>query len=350
MARDTASPADPASALAAAAWHGIAAGPAPLEVGIVAVPDFSLMSYTCLAEPLRGANRRAGRQLYRWRPYSGEGGPVLSSNGLALATERLPDDPAALPDVLIVCGGHSDARYDDRRLRDVLRRAARTDRLVGAVSTASFVLAAAGLLDGRRCTTHWEYIESFSESFPRALLCDDRHVIDGRIFTCGGGLAAIDAMLDLIGRREGRAFADDVADNFLHVPPAASATQQRRDLGARLGSTHPVLLRVAALMEAHTETPLPVPALARRVGVSQRQIERLFRQQLGRAPSQHYLAIRLEKARKLLHHSRLSATEIGLSCGFSTVSHFSRSYRRHFGHPPSEARRAPPADGSAPRG
>lgn len=314
-----------------------------LDVGIVLLPDFSLMSFACLVEPMRGANRRSGRTLYRWQLLSCDGQAIRASNGLPFATGPLPDPGAELPDVLVVCGGHADAHLDDRRLRELLRRASRSDRIVGAVSTASFLLAAAGLLDGRRCTTHWEYLDSFSESFPSARLCGDRHVTDGRIFTCGGGLSSIDAMLDLIGRREGRAFANEVAENFIHVPPERSAAGQRLDLSERLGSDHPVLLGVAALMEANTESPLAIPVIAQRAGASQRQIERLFRRHLGLSPAQFYLATRLEKARKLLHHSRLSVTEVGLSCGFTSLPHFSRSYRRHFGISPGADRAVPTA-------
>lgn len=314
---------------------------AAFHIGIVLTRDFSLMSFSCLTEPMRGANRLSGTRLYRWTCYSPAGEEVVSSSGLSVSTEPLGGmDPATL-DMVVVCGGHSDETYTDRKLRDFLRQSARRNIVVGSVSTASFILADAGLLDGRCCTTHWDYIDAFREAYPKLDIRNELFVIDRRVFTCGGGVAAIDVILDVISRRQGQDFANHVSENFVHGAPRQAKDSQRMALRDRLGVNHPLLLQVVEIMEANIESPMPVPAIARRVAVSQRQLERLFFRYLRCSPAHHYIGVRLEKARKLLRHTSMSVLEVGLSCGFTSASHFARAYRARYGLVPSGDRRKP---------
>lgn len=316
-----------------------AAQSAAFHIGIVLTSDFSLMSFSCLIEPMRGANRLSGTRLYRWTCYSPSGADVVSSSGLSVGTQSLPAVDQAMLDMVVVCGGHSDETYTDRRLRDFLRQSARRNIVVGSVSTASFILADAGLLDGRCCTTHWDYIDAFREAYPKLDIRNDLFVIDRRVFTCGGGVAAIDVILDVISRRQGQDFANHVSENFVHGAPRQAKESQRMALRDRLGVNHPLLLQVVEIMEAHIESPMPVPAIARRVAVSQRQLERLFFRYLRCSPSHYYIGIRLRRADKLLRHTSMSVMEVGLSCGFTSASHFARAYRARYGLVPSAERR-----------
>lgn len=312
----------------------------PFHVGVVLTPGFSLMAFASIVEPLRGANLIQGDVLYRWSHMSPDGGMVASGGGLEVQTEPLPKLPSADLHMMVVCGGMSSDSYRHPRLTAFLRQLMRRNVMVGSVSTASFILAAAGILDGRRCTVHWDYLEAFREVFPHLDASNELFVIDGNVFTCAGGTAAMDVMLQFIRQRQGDEFAGMVSDQFIYGTIRQPRDAQRMTLRNRLGVAQPALVKAIEIMEEAVESPQRSPRIARRVGVSTRQLERLFRRYLGCTPTQHYIRLRLEKARKLLRHSTLSVLEIGVACGFTSASHFARAYRSHFKIVPS-ADRAP---------
>lgn len=309
------------------------------RVGVVLTPGFSLMAFASLVEPLRGANLVSGQVLYQWRHLSPAGGKVASGGGLEVLTEPLTKSPEAEFDMLVVCGGMGSDTYRNAQLNMFLRRVLRHDVIVGSLSTASFILATAGLLDHRRCTVHWDYLEAFQETFPQLEATNELFVIDKGVFTCAGGTAAMDVMLQFIRQRQGDEFASKVSDQFVYGAMRQPRDAQRMTLRNRLGVSQPTLVKAIEIMERRIETPLRAPQLARQAGVSTRQLERLFLHYLGCSPTQHYIRIRLEKARKLLRHSTLSVLEIGLACGFTTASHFARAYRHHFSIVPSADRK-----------
>ena len=311
-----------------------------VTASVVLTPDFSMMSFSSVIEPMRGANRVAGTRLFGWRLLSAAGGPVVASNGIAVETTPVPAVDRE-SDLVVLCGGHEDETYTDRRIRDFLRYQLRRDAMIGSVSTGSFLLAEAGLLDGRRCTTHWDYVESLHERYPQLDVCNDIFVFDRRVFTCGGGVAAMDAILEIIRHLRGYDFANRVSENFIYGSIRSHDQSQRMSLRSRLGVPHATLIDAVALMESQTETPLRIPALARRVGVSPRQLERLFETRLGISPAQYYVRVRLDRARALLKHSSMSIFEVGVACGFVSASHFSRSYRQRFGCAPTADRARP---------
>jgi len=313
---------------------------APFHLGVVLTPGFSLMAFASTVEPLRGANLIQGDVLYRWSHLSPDGGMVASGGGLEVRTEALPKPSSTDLDMVVVCGGMGSDSYRNTKLASFLRQMVRRDVIVGSVSTASFILAAAGLLDGRRCTVHWDYLEAFHEAFPQLEASSELFVIDGNVFTCAGGTAAMDVMLQFIRQRQGDEFASMVSDQFIYGTIRQPRDAQRMTLRNRLGVAQPALVKAIEIMEEAIESPQRSPKIAKRVGVSTRQLERLFRRYLGCTPTQHYIRLRLEKARKLLRHSTLSVLEIGVACGFTSASHFARAYRSHFKFVPS-ADRAP---------
>lgn len=305
---------------------------------VILTPGFSMMSLSSLIEPMRGANRIAGTRLFRWRLLSPTGAPVLASNGIEVKTLPIPaqDDGSNL---VVLCGGHEDETYTDRRIREFLRHLLRRNTMIGSVSTASFMLADAGLLDGRRCTTHWDYVDALRERYPHLDVCNDIFVIDRRVFTCGGGVAAMDVMLEIIRGLKGGEFTNRVSENFVYGGIRSHDESQRMSLRMRLGVPHATLIKAVGLMESHTESPLRLPALARRVGVSPRQLERLFETWLGIPPAHYYVRLRLDRARALLRYSPISVFGAAVACGFASASHFSRAYRQRFGCSPTADRR-----------
>lgn len=298
-----------------------------------------MMPFTAAIEPLRAANRMAGRTLYEWSTLSKDGAPVRASNGAVIQVDgmlRL----IGLADAVVVCAGINAYDHRDSDLAAQLRRASRQGAMIGSVCSGSIVLADAGLLDGRRCTGHWEDLETLAENYPTLDVTKSIYEFDGNRFTCSGGTAPLDLMLHFIAEDFGRDLAAQVADQMLHHAARAAAGPQRLALSERTGVRHPGLLDVIAAMEANLENPLPLPALAEIAGLSLRQLERLFAAQLGDRPAAHYRSMRLGRARQLVRQTGLSMLEVAVATGFSSAPHFAREYRRTFGCAPSRDRTA----------
>jgi transcriptional regulator GlxA family with amidase domain len=309
------------------------------HVGVVLTPGFSLMAFASTIEPLRGANLVSGKTFYRWTHLSPEGGTVTAGSGLEVLTTPLPPPAQTDADMIVVCGGLGSESYRNAKLRNFLRRLVARRVIVGSVSTASFILADAGLLDSRRCTVHWDYIEAFHEAYPQVEVTDELFVIDSRVFTCAGGTAAMDVMLQFIRQQRGDRFASAVSDQFIYGAIRQPRDAQRMALRSRLGIAHPAVVKAIESMEGATETPLSLPDIGRQVGISARQLERLFHRYLHCSPSHYYIGLRLQKARRLLWLTTLSVMEIGVACGFTSASHFARAYRSEFKVAPSSDRR-----------
>ena len=303
------------------------------------LPDFSTLAFSSAIEPLRVANRLAGQEVYRWLIATLDGQPAASSGG----TRILPDcalDDCRRPDYVIVVAGMEVQRFKGSQAIAALRRLERVGAKIGALSTGSYLLAWAGLLNDYRCTVHWENLDAFREDFPELEISGELFEVDGPRLTCSGGTASLDMMLSLIGERHGRDLATRVAEQFIHERIRETHDRQRMSLRGRLGISHPKLLQVIALMEDNLEEPLPRAELARRAELSNRQLERLFRKYLGRTPTRYYLELRLLRARALLSQTAMSILHVALACGFVSASHFSKCYREFFNKMPREERQA----------
>ena len=313
----------------------------PHRIGFVLIPQYSMISFSTALEPLRLANRQSGKDLYAWELYSPDGGPVTASNGIEIRVRGGLEEASAVP-VVVVCAGLEIHRYDNKAVLSWLRRMDRKGADIGAICTASHILARAGLLDGFRCTIHWENLASFAEDFPSIEVSSEIFEIDRNRFTCAGGTAPLDMMLNMISLQHGHELAASVADQFMHERIRDQHDHQRISLPARLGVRHPKLLGVIELMEANLEEPLSRADLARAAGLSTRQLERLFRKYLNRSPARYYLELRLNRARLLLLQTNMSVIDVALACGFVSASHFSKCYRDHFGRTPRKERGLPP--------
>jgi len=312
-------------------------GDVPLQIDFVLVPNFSMMAFTSAVEPLRSANRMAGRTLYQWRILSRDGDPVAASNGIEVLTYGSVASVERSKVALLVSGIDVQL-YEDEKIFAFMRRMARQGAVIGALCTGSHLLARAGLLDNRRCTIHWENLGGFVEEFPEVEVTSDIYEIDRDRVTCSGGTAALDMMLHLIGRQHGQAIANDVSEQFIHDRIREPYDHQRMELRARLGVSHPKLIAVISDMEGNLEEPLSQTELAQRANLSTRQLERLFRKYLGATPTRYYLNLRLQRARQLLLQTTMSILSVALACGFVSASHFSKCYRECFGKTPRAER------------
>lgn len=293
------------------------------------LPQFSMLSFSGMIEGLRIANRVADTQLYDWVLATEEGAPVASSAGIHF-TSDIAFDELQRDDVLILCGGLDVQEATTRPLLNWIRRESRRGVTIGGLCTSAYVMAQAGLLDGKRATIHWENHDSFLEEFDEVELAKSVFVVDGNCITSAGGTASIDLILRLIADDHGEDVANAVADQLVYSSIRTGQDTQRLSIPTRIGVRHPKLSQVIKMMEDNIEEPISPAILAQDVGMSTRQLERLFRRYLNRSPKRYYMELRLAKARNLLMQTDMSVINVALACGFTSPSHFSKCYRSHY--------------------
>ncbi len=313
-------------------------GQAEERIGFLLVPDFSMIGLFSAVEPLRVANRAAGRDLYSWHLFSENGDPVAASNGLTLLVESSIDAIQRFPTV-VVCASFDPALHASRKLLAWLRRLDRQGSELGGIDTGAYILARAGLLNGYRATLHWENVAGFAEAFPDVNVTGELYEIDRRRFTCSGGTGALDMILSRISATHGHDLAVGASESLLHARIQSPEDHRNMTLGLSLRARHPALLKILHAMDQHLEDPLALDDLAQIANVSRRQLERLFRNLLGDTPSGYYLKLRLRRARYLLEQTAMPVLDVSLACGFTSPPYFSRAYRKQYGFSPREHRR-----------
>ena len=313
----------------------------PRRFVFLLVEGLSMMSLSSAIEPLRSANRLAEQTLYAWQLASLDGEPVEASNGIALPAQKI-DTLLGNADYVFVCGGLRLDPASEPPYLQALRQAARHAPVIGALSTGTYLLARAGLLDGYRCTIHWENLPAFVEEF-RDLACSGtRYEIDRDRMTCSGGVAAMDMMLHLIASQHGAELAARVANQFHHERIRDGEDVQRGWRDQNHASLPRGLRRAIEVMNAHVETPLPIAEIGAQVALSPRQLERLFVQHLKLPPARYYVLLRLARAHEMLTYSSAPVAEVALATGFASTSHLALWVRRVYRTSPSELRAAQP--------
>lgn len=306
----------------------------PVRITFVLLPDFSLIAFSSAIEPLRIANQLAGRALFEWQVLSESGGPVVCSNGLPVVVEGpLGETPARA--MVFVCAGVEPEKSASRRVADWIRQQWRSGREVGGLCSGAYVLAMAGILDGRRFTLHWENLPPFAETFPQLKPLEQLYCIDGRILTCAGGAAATDLFIEIVARHHGARLADAVLNMCLHGPQRPAELRQRMSISSTIGTRNPVLVSVIETFEKGIESCVDIATIADDLGVSTRQIQRLFRDHIGTTPKQYLQNLRLQRARGLLAETDMSVSEVAFSCGFGTTNYFAKAFRDCYGVTPS---------------
>ena len=330
--------------------------------GFLLVPEYSMMAFTAAIDQIRMANRLSGKKLYEWVVLTEDGEPVCASNNLSVPS--VPMRQSGQLEAVFVCGGTNIETKASKPITAWLKEQSGRRMPLGAVCTGSFVLAEAGLLKGYRCTIHWENMTGLRERFPELVISPDLFEIDRDRYTCAGGSAAMDMMVNLIANKHGWDLANEVAEEFLVERVRGRNDRQRLPLRLQLGTSQPKLAEAVAYMEANIEELISLDEIvthvgqvklvlyekgkklpdlddiASHVGMSRRQLERLFQKHLNCVPSQYYMRLRLMHARQLLLQTSLPIVDIAFASGFVSTPHFSKCYREHFGIPPREERRA----------
>ena len=313
----------------------------PTRFGFFLLDNFTLISMASAVETLRLANRCARKAHFAWRVVSASGEPVTASDGLSVNVDGSLEDPelSQTLDAIIVCGG---LRVEENMPDIVLKRLrslAHSGADLGSLCTGSYALAAAGLLRGYRCSIHWENIASLADRFEDVQVTRNIYTIDRNRFTCSGGTAPIDMMLWFVRKQLGPEISASVAEQLVYAQIRSASDGQRIPLRHVVGGHSEKLVVAVELMEANIKEPIDQADLANYVGLSRRQLQRLFDRYLQCTPSRYYLQIRLARARELLRQTNTSLVEISSMTGFVSTSHFSKTYKEHYGHPPSSERR-----------
>ncbi len=313
----------------------------PYRVGFLLIQNFTLYALTTAIEPLRMANQLSGKELYTWQLLSDGGIALKASDGITVTPDAAIGDRQPF-DIIIVVGGVDITRSFSKREVVWLQQTAQAQKrvILGAVCTGAYVLASAGLLDGYNCSAHWECLAALQERFPKVNCTNRLYTLDRDRITCTGGGVPLDMMLSLVTRQHGKVLTSAICDMFLCDRVRPESEQQQMPLRRLLSSAQPKLAEVTELMEANIEEPIELEELASYVGISRRQLERLFLKHLNCTPSRYYLKLRLERARQLLKQTTCSIIEVSSMCGFVSAPHFSRCYRKYVGISPKEERAA----------
>ncbi|WP_412562410.1 GlxA family transcriptional regulator [Thalassobius sp. MITS945101] len=311
----------------------------PEDFYFLLLPKATMLAVASAIEPLRIANQLTKRQLYRWYTMSDTGLPVTCSNGMTvtpdMALEPLPSNSYGF-----VCSGVEPQDTVTPAALNWLRKEDRFGRRLGSICSGAFALARAGILTNRRFTMHWENQPGFLEEFPDLQPSPNLFEVDGRVMTCGGGNSALDMMLTLIEQRHGSELAIMVADMCIHMRSGAHHAPQRSANSVAIGCRNRNLLAAIRIMEEEIEDPLSMDDIADRLGVSRRQVERLFKRYLNQSPISYYNDLRLSRAYGMLNETDLTVTEIAAATGFRSSSHMARVFREKYGSSPNAHRKS----------
>ncbi len=307
-------------------------------IGFYLVDSFNMLPFISALEPLRIANRLSKKPLYQWRIISDDGQQVTSSSGMIQTADMSIADAQEFA-MLVVSGPFHPENFANESVIKWLHDVGETDTVIAGLETGCHLLAQAGLLEGLQCTTHWENMGDFKEAWPEYKVTSDVYEVDQRRLTCSGGAASMDMMLYVIEQHHGHELAASVADSMIHPHIRNAGEPQRMDIKSRTGVTHPDLIECIELIEANIEQPLTPAELADLVGISKRQLERLFRRYLNTTPARYYLTLRLETARRMLEKSSMKIIDVAVACGFKSAGHFSSRYYSSFGVTPRDSRK-----------
>ena len=298
----------------------------PTQISILLFDRFSNHCLANVLEPLRAANDLSSQQVFEWNIVVLGGQRVRSSSGLRLEGDAQLADMRG--DILMVMPSYGFLTHANVTSSRALRAAARRFDILAGLDTGSWLLAAAGLLDGYRATIHWDELDRFSERFSDIDVQKEAVIYDRDRITCGGASTAFALAMQMIEKQHGAALR-------LRVEHLFSGAYAQRPV--RRGG---IAARAVDLMRAHIEEPLQIAQLAQQLGRSQKHLEQQMLARLGAAPQVIYRRIRLERARQLSLDTTISVAEISVRCGYQDASAMTRAFRSEYGTTPQALRRA----------
>ncbi|RWB32307.1 MAG: GlxA family transcriptional regulator [Mesorhizobium sp.] len=310
------------------------------------MPEFDLLAFASATGVLHRANRALGYLAYSWRTATNLQGTVTASCGTpVLAEMSLISGRKALlngsrPSMVVICAGDNADGHSTKGLEAWMRECRHHRVMLAALGTGTQILASSGVLSNKSCAVHWQFRPGFSERFMDVDIKTSIYTIDDSIWTCSGSSASLDMMLYLVGQQFGPSVVSQICEHALIERGRGPEEAQRVPFvkGGRL--SNPTVLKLIQEMERTAGDPVPMSNLAKFVDRSRRQMERLFRREIGCSPSRYYLLLRLERAKMLLVQSDMPIIEIAVGCGFVSASHFSKCFREVNGVTPQALRRS----------
>lgn len=297
--------------------------------GFLLLDGFSNMVLASAMEPLRAARDLCAPKRFSWQLLTLDGSSATSSSGLAVQSEATLGREGAL-DVLFVVAGYGVRGLATAPVLKRVRQASRRVPTMAGLDAGAWLLAAAGLLEQRRATIHWQELDAFQEAFPSVVVCRDRYVIDGPRITAGGATTVLDLMIRLIREQGGNALAFDVSNLFIYDAehgPLGGRGARSRSLVARA----PQLIRAIAEMRRTVAEPVELEQIAACAACSARTLERLFLREMEVSAGRYYQMVRLRHARALVEETALNTAEIAERTGFASSATLSRAFSRHHG-------------------
>ncbi|MFQ5660122.1 MAG: GlxA family transcriptional regulator [Gammaproteobacteria bacterium] len=308
------------------------------HVGFLLLPKFPLIAFGAAIEPLRAANRITGKYLFKWTILSERGHSIKAANDVIINSDKVISTNEMDFDLVMVCSGIDVSSLATPEVLGWLKKLANNGVQLGALSTGAEILARAGLLNGYRCTIHWENEQSFRETYFNARLTGGLFEIDRNRLTAAGGTSSLDLMLHWVMKNHGEDLTCAVAEQFIHDRIRAPSDFQQSIEDQLMRRRSPKLADVIRLMGDNIENPLSPTELAQKVSLTLRQLERLFLKHRNHTPRSYYLEMRLRRARQLIQQTNLSIHDTAVATGFQSQSHFTRCYKELFGNTPSHER------------
>ena len=316
----------------------------PKDIYFLLLPKLTMLAFSAALEPLRIANQVANKELYRWWLISEDGEPVPCSNGVEITPDSgLENLPRASR--LFVCSGIEPAESTNSRVLAWINRQRAFGCKLGGLCTGAFALARSGVLRGQKFTLHWENQPAFSEHFDELEPSANLYEIDNDLMTCGGGSASIDMILDMIESDYGNDLAIIVSDMCLHFRSNNRKSLQKSAFSVALGSRNQNLINAMQIMQDNIEDPLEITQIADQVGISRRQLERLFQKYVELAPVQFYIDLRVSRAHALLNETDMTVAQIAAATGFGSSTQLTVRFKMRYGESPSSFRRSWSAEG-----
>ena len=305
-----------------------------IRTGFLLLEHFSLPAFTHALDTIVTANLLRPA-LFGSRTFGLGDGEVISDLGLVIRPDQALHCSAMQDlDLLVICGGYRTELKASDELLQVLRTAAEQGVCLAGLWNGAWFLGRAGLLDGYRCAIHPEHRPALAEISRSTQVSSEPYVIDRDRLTASSPSGAFHMVLDWIKGLHDKALVEGIEDIL-----AFEESRYRRIKPTENQCVSAPLREVVKLMDANLEEPLELDQLAGYVGRSRRQLERLFREQLGTTPQRYYLELRITEARRLLQHTELSQVDVLVACGFVSPSHFSKCYSAYFGYRPSKEKR-----------
>lgn len=311
--------------------------------GFFLVPGYSLVALSCAIDVLRAANLEIDQPYFKWtlvgEKEKGEMVEAVASSA-GIETNYIDINGAPDFDIIAICGGRQTHLYSSARAEKWLKAQARRSIKIGAISDGSYLAARLGLFSQCRSTIHWKCQSAYRELNPWLDIRASIFEVDGNRFSCAGGTASLDLWLYFIAEKFGEKVAGRIADRYFHDVIRSDDQVQHMTSALRFAHRNEKLSKALVMMEEALEVPLPIADIAAHLGLSHRQLDRIFRKHLNMSPAQHYRDLRLLRAANLLKQTELPIIDIAFGCGFHSSSHLAKFFKERYGTTPSRYRRS----------